>query len=316
MKQTVKKEIVPVAVAVVMGLLGIVGINRYVKARTAPVIEETVFLVVAAQAIEPGQEIFRDMLETREVPLRHTNRVQVSVAAGDSPASRNEAEEVFLSVVGRQVNRPLEAGDPLLWVDLEKDAIETLSRTITAERRAITIPVDGVTGLSSNIVAGDRIDVIATVDPSNLVLPTIVARDLRSYLDIDDPKPSKKTSEETPTPVTVLLMQDIVVLAAGAEFRPPTFQQAHQQRGGYASVTLEVTPEEAVLLTHARQFGSLSFTLRNPDAGHRIDDPVNTEVTHKTFTSMISSLDHAKKAGFTVYDGNKVRHEWVVNPDN
>jgi Flp pilus assembly protein CpaB len=58
---------------------------------------------------------------------------------------------------------------------------------------------------------------------------------------------------------TEILLSRMSVLAVGMDFNR---KADGEYNSGYAGITLAVTPQQGVLLTHAMQKGSLSFMLR------------------------------------------------------
>ena len=104
-------------------------------------------------------------------------------------------------------------------------------------KRAISVGVDDISGVSGYIVKGDYVDVIATVIPA-----------------------------EGNTPVSTSLVENVLVLQVG------TKQGATDSEGSYATVTLSVTPQEALKINYAASNGKLRLVLR-PILDNKIVNP-------------------------------------------
>jgi pilus assembly protein CpaB len=133
---------------------------------------------------------------------------------------------------GRVLLFPVTADEPILESRLAPTSVKTggISAVVKPGKRAIAVKGDKVIGLAGLIRPGNRVDVLVT---------------------LEDPR---KKSE-----VTKLVLQDVPVLATGAEL---------SENGDGASLpvdvyTLEVTPEEGEKLSLAAAEGKLHFALRN-----------------------------------------------------
>jgi pilus assembly protein CpaB len=91
--------------------------------------------------------------------------------------------------------------------------------------RAITIPVNTVSGLSGMIKPNDRVDIVGTFSVGSKI-------------------------------ITRILNQNVTVIAVGSRF-------GNNSEENYGSVTLKVSPEEAEILTFAERHGDLRLLLRN-----------------------------------------------------
>lgn len=129
-------------------------------------------------------------------------------------------------VVGKVVERTFESGTPLLRQKI-KDHLggSTLSAMITQGRRAMSVPVNDVTGVAGFVLPGNKVDIISS------------RQDGGSFI----------------------LLDNVKVLAIDQEASPEKDKPAVVR-----ALTLEVTPEDAEVLAKALQQGALRFTLRNP----------------------------------------------------
>lgn len=230
-------------VSMVIALLGMVLVYLYVEKRSDEVKQEygnDVTVVVAQKDIQELQKIEVSMLTTKTVPLSFKQP-----GAYDDP---NAFE-------GAVASAPIRAGEQILATKvLMPGAATGISSQIAISRRAISIPVNDVTGVTRLIKPGDRIDLIANIQ----------------YAIESDRMAETKT-----------VMQNIHVLAVGEliqnkipaaiEMDPVSgAQRAIDLRNSraFATITVEVTPDQAQQLTWAlenpQMAGNLTVTLRNP----------------------------------------------------
>lgn len=125
-----------------------------------------------------------------------------------------------------------------------------LAYTVPAGYRALSLQVDQVSGLGGYLRAGDRVDVVLTVG-------------------IPETQPDGSEKEIA---TTLLLLEDLEVLVCG------TAQSAADGALLYESVTLAVTPEQALRAAEGATQGALRLLLRNPqDEGRASPAPVRRE---------------------------------------
>lgn len=139
------------------------------------------------------------------------------------------------SVVGRVVLVPLKVNEPITESKLAPVNVKSggLAAVVTAKKRAMAVRVDKVVGVSGFIHPGHRVDVLVSV----------------------------ASTEDVPKTITKIVLENILVLAAGTQV-----DQSAAQKGEAAAVdviTLEVTPEEGEKLALAATEGKLQLALRN-----------------------------------------------------
>jgi pilus assembly protein CpaB len=140
-------------------------------------------------------------------------------------------------IVGQKVMVPLQRGDPILWNHFYSDGFtERMSRIVNKRGRAFSLDIAGSKGVAGWVRPADHVDILGT---------------------FKDPKNDQLTS--------VTLLQNVVVLATGAISGTTNFNALDKSEKGYGSVTLEVFPEEAEILSLAAELGNLRLTLRNPE---------------------------------------------------
>lgn len=140
--------------------------------------------------------------------------------------------EAWRKMEGLVLRQSLRAGDLLLPAHAESSRNAAFSSQLETGRRAITMPVDVVNSVSGLLAPGDLIDLYVSFDH------------LRRR-------------------VTAPLLQGVLVLATGTTVQGQD-GAAYPHERGYATVTLDAAPEDAVKLVAARQSGVVTAVLRHP----------------------------------------------------
>ena len=197
--------------------LGTYNFMQHPQTKTVSIPTRTV--VVAASDIEMGAELHRDDLRIIDWPAN----------AVPNGAFANADE-----LVGRGLILPVIQNEPILPVKLaSKDAGAGLPPIIPEGLRAVSVRVNEVIGVAGYVLPGTRVDVVATVNPT----------DQRSDL------------------TTKVVLTNVQVLAAGTKIERDTERNKPMP---VSVVTLLVDPEEAERLTLASTEGKIQLALRNP----------------------------------------------------
>lgn len=145
-------------------------------------------------------------------------------------SSRNVFAKDFSLLIGAKAGVAVSQGEPILWTDVrEPIEVETFSRTIPEGRRAVTIDADLKDSFAGLLRAGDHVDL------------------LRQDRDRRNTRP---------------LLTDVPVIAVDRHFLPFT---PGRDQGEIATITVCVTPNQAIGLSQAVRDGKLSWVLRNPE---------------------------------------------------
>ncbi|MGE0616851.1 MAG: Flp pilus assembly protein CpaB, partial [Bacteriovoracia bacterium] len=219
-----------------------------------------VLVVVAAKDIREMDTITENMLEMKSVPKQFLEPASVwfnqKVKDDDSLPKDMRALSGSVAIV------PIKKGEQLTYNKLTEPSIRTgLAPQVTPGRRAVTIPVNEVTGVGKLVKPGDRVDLIAVMEVGVGLGAVKVAK-------------------------TVL--QDVGVLAVGRNVTNNVARVLEDSMGdnkmslksltrfdGFASVTVEVEPGDAqkLALIAADNKNTIALSLRNNDDNDRVSAP-------------------------------------------
>lgn len=220
-----RRNLIIAGIAVVLGLLAVYLANAWfsgVEQRQEQVAEEQqlVRVAVANQDMEFGSPLTRDNVRVANWPAD-------SVPQG---AYRDSELDRLLSG-GNVAIRPIARGEPILLSRISERAV--LSANIPQGMRAVTVPVDAVSGVAGFVTPGDVVDVMLT-------------RQIPGEGASGDDK------------MVSVILESVPVLAIDLRSGE---QNAEAAVGRTA--TLQATPRDAQKLVLATQVGRLSLALRN-----------------------------------------------------
>lgn len=176
-------------------------------------------VVVAAADLEVGAEISRDDVRIIDWPAS----AAPATAIGDPK-----------EVIGRGLIMPMIQNEPFLAMKLaSKEAGAGLPPAIPPGLRAVSVKVNEVIGVAGYVLPGTRVDVVATVSPTQ--------------------NQADMTSK--------VILTNVQVLAAGTKIDRLTDKDKPVP---VSVVTLLVDPEQAERLTLASTEGKIQLALRNP----------------------------------------------------
>ncbi len=195
--------------------LGTYNYIQNVPARTETL--PTVPVVVASADLDVGTELKKDDIRIIMWPT----------TAAPANAIHNPTE-----VIGRGLILPVIQNEPILPMKLSsKEAGAGLPPMIPPGLRAVSVRVNEVIGVAGYVLPGTRVDVVATVSPT----------DMRADM----------TSK--------VILTNVQVLAAGTKI-----EREGNKPIPVSVVTLLVDPDEAERLTLASSEGKIQLALRNP----------------------------------------------------
>jgi len=191
-------------------------------------------VVVAAQDIPANTNITSAMVELKRFPNDY----------------RTNKEIILLKeAVGKVSLIAITKGEVILDNQLIKpgDNKEGLAYAVPQGYRAMSVPVDEVTGVAGMVKRGDRVDIVAVVS----------------------------MGDNQPQPRSVVVLQNVAVLAVGTTLTPQADDKAVQVK----TATLAVNLQDALRLKMAVQRGNISLLLRSPaDQSATYPAPFGTEL--------------------------------------
>src|SRR5579862_91661 len=164
----------------------------------------------------------------------------------DNDADQGAADaRSFNEVAGAVARRRIEKGDVITKSAIVKPGDSGfLAAVLKPGMRAITVAVTVVTGTAGLIYPGDHVDIILT----------------QNFSGVTGPAMGKKTAGET-------IAEDVRVLAIDQQLQVKTDPNAGGSPGKVAAtVTMEVTQDQAEHVAVAQGLGSLSLIIRSLDA--------------------------------------------------
>lgn len=214
------------AMAIICGMIAAVLCYQYlqeIKKRYSP--DDLVPVVIAKMSINKDSQIGGEQLKVEKLPDKfvHPDALHNVKEAADKIAITNV-------VVGEQI-----LGQKLVS---SSDKAKRLSYAIPPSKRAVSIPINEISGVSGFIKVGDRVDVVAT---------------------IDIPAANSQGVDKNDT-YSILTLQDIQVLAVGEN---PEMTEKKSSATG-KTLTLAVSMQEAQPLVLASERGTLRILLRSP----------------------------------------------------
>lgn len=233
-----RRNLIIVAVAVVLGLVAVYVANTWfsgMEQRQEQLAEEQdlVQVVVASRDLEFGGPITNES-------VRLANWPRESLPAGAITDIDRILNERNVAI------RPIVMGEPVLISRISDRAI--LSSNIPENMRAVTVPVNAVTGVAGFVFPSDVVDV---------------------FLTRQIPGDGASADDQ----MTTVLLQNIQVLAVDRRSGEDSTEPAVSD-----TATLLVSPFDAQKLTLATQVGRLSLALRNvedqlAEGGSRVATP-------------------------------------------
>ncbi|MBF7683653.1 Flp pilus assembly protein CpaB [Acinetobacter sp. B5B] len=213
----INRKFIGLGVAILIGVLSFWGFKTMFDQKVATLSKKgpQVQYVVASTNLPLGSIITTNNVSQRNFPQEYSQSNAVSVSEFDQ-------------IEGLPLKVSLKPGDTLMYsmIDTKKD----ITKLIPSGHRAITIPVDDESSISSMLKPGDLIDLLITLNSSS-------------------------------NPLTVPLIQGVKILATGKRLEGSDSSESV----GYANITLDVTAIDAKNITFAASLGKISAILRNPN---------------------------------------------------
>ncbi len=253
-------------IAAVLGLVVVILVAMYMGGIEDQYVSrgETQPVIVTRQHIPPYTVLEPGMVRIEQIPRDY---VQPATLQSMEDLVDDEGRFVYTSV------SPINREEQVLTTKLAAIGREAgLAMSLPHEFRAVSLSVGPETGVGMHIQPGNYVDVLGSFD---------------------------YTVEEAGTTEqrikTKAMLQNVLVVAVREAIfgeHPEARQQAQEMgmRGGGGAgntITLAVSPQEALLLSFARQRGEISFTLR------AIGDEAEVELEEATYSSLFPEESEA-----------------------
>jgi pilus assembly protein CpaB len=220
-----KVRILALISAIITGVL----LYRYLNTLSEPVVVEVIKrdVVVSTADIPANIPITADMIKITQVPEEAAHALSVKDV--------NE-------VVGKVSTSVIIQGEQVLSSKLVTpgQGNGTLTYKIEEGKRAITVGVNNRTGLSNMIIPDNKVDIIAEYT-----------------IEVEVPG----TNDKKTIDYSAMLLENVRVLAVDNQM---TEQDKAKSENAYVSLTLEVTPLEAMEVSLTEYKGTLRAVLRSP----------------------------------------------------
>ena len=263
--------------AVFAALLVGIGVYQFLKELSKPQEVPRTPVVVAAVDIPENTQITADMVCLQPIAIEAL--LPNHLLDVDSVIGRVLSSDVY---AGEQIvrNRLISMGDA-------DDSSDTLAYVVQPGMRAITVAVNTITGLENMIRPGNRVDILTTL----AYQVEMESEQNEEQMNPDDWDWTGETEnfppeKEEPETVTITqsqyLLQNVEVLAVSSVLGKDGATE-------YASVTLHVTPEDALKIQYAdsgNEVRSLRLVVRSP-----LDEETTAENTVVGFGDIVEGLE-------------------------
>lgn len=201
-------------------------------------------VVAAAVDIPAYTQITGDMLTLQQIPQGYAH-----------PLAARTIEEV----VGLVTVSDIVAGEQVLPSKLKEfgQTDSGLAYVVPEGMRAVTVSVDEVSGVAGFLKRGDYVDVISYTSTS-FDMKAAAAQAQTGADQTASEAPQGGTSQST----TVIAAQNVLIAAIGTSLSTGTNAGGDAAPVGYNSVTLILTPEDAMRVVQGSRSGALVLILR------------------------------------------------------
>lgn len=218
--------------ALISAIIVAVLLYNYLNTISEPTVVEVskTEVIVASVDIAPNVPITNEMLK----PIKMSEEAVHSLSVKDID-----------EIVGKVSTSEIIAGEQILSLKLitPGEGNGTLAYKINTGMRAITIAVNNITGLSNMIMPDNRVDIIGQYE-----------------IEVEDPARMANDDPKTIS-YTTMLLENVKVLSVDDNM---TKQDKEESEESYVSLTLEVTPLQAMEVSMTEFKGALRAILRSP----------------------------------------------------
>lgn len=225
-KIRINKNILALVISIILALLCAFLLKIVVDKKISTSLDtEKVSYIVANEDLPEGTII--DPFDENQFAVRSDIPAEFAQSTAITPDQADNLEGALLIA-------SVKRGDILTWQLVDTDERRQLASRLLPGRRALTIPVDDQSSISSMLNPNDHIDLILTYQK----LGNIIAAPL---------------------------MQNVRVLATGDSLSVnSSYDESSDYGEGYSTITLDLNIDDVSRVTTALELGRLSAVLRNP----------------------------------------------------
>lgn len=242
-KIKINKNVLALALSILLALICALLLKVIVdKKIESSLSTDTVSYVVANNDLPKGTII--DPFDSSQFAVRSDIPVEFAQSTAITP---DQAENIKGALLLSDVKR----GDVLTWMYIDTDERRQLASRLLPGRRALTIPVDDQSSISSMLKPNDHIDLILTYQKNGNI-------------------------------IAAPLIQNVRVLATGDSLSSTNSNVTDSNyNDGFSTITLDLDLEDVSKITTALELGRLSAVLRNPDDITYTDNVVSLQTLQR-----------------------------------
>ncbi len=270
-----KIYLIALVLAIITGF-AVFSFGRSLEAKATPEQVPMTSVVVTTMEIDQGVYISAEMVQLQAVPTAYVAS-GVATALEDVVGKVNKYramanQQVMLDQLGSAEDAAITAGG-------------RLSYTVTPGMRAMTIYVTEITGVAGYLNPGDRVDIIGTYD--FLIKP-------EGEEGGEGGGSAGGDDEEIQVSSANMFLENIKILETGIITQKLT-EAAGGELSVYTSLTVEVSPEDALKLQFVTAYGNISLLLRAAS-----DEENVNPAPYSNFHIQLGILDGIAGAGLEV----------------
>lgn len=256
----INKNILALAVAVVLALICALLLKVVIDRKISSSLQvETVSYVVANGDLTSGSII--DPFDSQQFAVRSDIPADLAQSNAITPNDAN-------AISGALLIANMKRGDILTWQMVDTDERRQLASKLLPGRRALTIPVDDQSSISSMLKPNDRIDLLLSYDKGGMV-------------------------------VAAPLLQNVRVIATGDNVST-NYMASGQSLDRYANITLDLSIDDVSRVTTALDLGRISAVLRNPDDLSYTDKIISLETLQEELRLRMAGVSINQKNNMIV----------------
>lgn len=256
----INKNILALVVAVVLALICALLLKVVIDRKISSSLQvETVSYVVANGDLVSGSII--DPFDSQQFAVRSDIPADLAQSNAITPNDAN-------AISGALLIANMKRGDILTWQMVDTDERRQLASKLLPGRRALTIPVDDQSSISSMLKPNDRIDLLLSYDKGGMV-------------------------------VAAPLLQNVRVIATGDNVST-NYMASGQSLDRYANITLDLSIDDVSRVTTALDLGRISAVLRNPDDVSYTDKIISLETLQEELSLRMAGVSINQKNNMIV----------------